>query len=98
MLTLPNSRPYLPNCLYCDINFDIIGKLEDFDEDVTYIAKMQNLTQHLRVLNHVQNSNSKKGDGSREEKMKKYMSQLTPELVRDLYELYKIDFEMFGYN
>lgn len=91
-------RPYLPNCLYCDINFDFIGKLEDFDEDVTYIAKMQNLTQHLRVLNHVQNSNSKKGDGSREEKMKKYMSQLTPELVRDLYELYKIDFEMFGYN
>ena len=142
----PNSRPYLPKCHYCDVDFDVIGKLEDFEEDVAYIAKKTNLTDHFRLLNHVQNKSPEKNDLSGIEKKQviptlgiinsistislgqktslnafsgpgyarnvqnnvqrryylekrdKYMSQLSPELVRDLYDLYKIDFEMFGYD
>ena len=40
----------------------------------------------------------KKKERSRIERRDKYMSQLSPEMVQDLYELYKIDFEMFGYD
>ena len=94
----PYSRPYLPKCHYCDIDFDVIGKLEDFEEDVAYIAEKVNLTEHLRLMNHVQNKNPEKGEESRRERRDKFMSQLNPETVRDLYELYKIDFEMFGYD
>ena len=103
---LLHSRPYLPQCLYCDVDFDVIGKLEEFDDDVAYIAVKRNLTEHLRLLNHVQQpkdqwthkQTQEKGDGSRIEKRDNYMSQLSPEMVQDLYELYKIDFEMFSYN
>lgn len=98
MRMLLHSRPYLPVCLYCDVDFDVIGKLEDFDADVAYIAEKRNLTQHLRLLNHVQHKNTEKGDASRKERRDKYMSKLSWEMVRDLYELYKIDFEMFGYD
>ena len=92
-----NYRPYLPKCNYCDVDFDVIGKLEDFEEDVAYIAEKRNLTEHRGLLNHVQNENPERGEESRRERRDKYMSQLSPEMVRDLYELYKIDFEMFGY-
>ena len=109
------SRPYLPECLYCDIDFDVIGKLEDFHDDVAYIAERRNLTDHLRLLNHVQQPKDQwtqeKGNGSKimfhflsdlrcmhRERREKYMSQLSQEMVQDLYELYKIDFEMFGYD
>ena len=99
---LLHSRPYLPQCLYCDVDFDVIGKLEDFEEDVAYIAEKRNLTEHLRLLNHVQQPkdqwNQEKGERSRKEKRDKYMSQLSPKMVQDLYELYKIDFEMFDYD
>ena len=99
---LLHSRPYLPRCLYCDVDFDVIGKLEDFDEDVAYIAEKRNLTEHLGLLNHVQQPKDQwtkeNGERSRIEKRDKYMSQLSPEMVQDLHEIYKIDFEMFGYG
>ena len=87
-------------CLYCDVDYDVIGKLEDFDEDVAYIAEKQNLTEHLGLLNYVQHKTweKRKKSESKREKRDKYMSQLSQEMVSDLYELYKIDFEMFGYE
>ena len=93
-----NSRPYLPKCHYCDVDFDVIGKIEDFEEDVAYIAKKRNLTDRLGLMNHVQNENPEKNKMSKRERREKYMSQLSLEMVQDLYELYKIDFEMFGYE
>ena len=44
------------------------------------------------------NRGTKKKERSRIERRDKYMSQLSPEVVQDLHELYKIDFEMFGYD
>ena len=91
-------RPYLPVCFYCDIDFDVIGKLEDFEEDVAYIAIKLNVTEQLGVLNYVQHETPGKGKISRKERRDKYMSKLSPKIIQDLYELYKIDFDMFSYN
>ena len=87
-------------CLYCDVDYNVIGKLEDFDEDVAYIAEKQNITEHLGLLKYVQHKTweKRKDAQSKREKRDKYMSQLSQEMVSDLFELYKIDFEMFGYE
>ena len=43
-------RPYNARCMYCDIPYNVIGRVESFDEDVKYILLRQNLT-HLLSLN-----------------------------------------------
>ena len=98
MVNHPNSRPYLPRCSYCDVDFDVIGKLEDFDEDVAYIAKKLNLTEHLGLLKYVQHKTWEEEDNSRRGRREGYISKLSPEMVQDLYELYEIDFNMFAYD
>ena len=37
-------RPYNARCLYCDISYDVIGRIETFDEDFKYILTRKNLT------------------------------------------------------
>ena len=92
------SRPYLPWCLYCDVDYDVIGKLEDFDEDMAYIAEKLNITEKLGLLHHIQHKSPEKAHSSRRNKRDKYMSQLSQKMVRALYKLYEIDFEMFDYK
>ena len=95
---LHHYRPYLPYCLYCDVEYDVIGKLEDFDEDIAYIAMKLNITEQLGLLHYVQHKTPEKGRSSQSEKIDMYMSQLSPKMVQSLYNLYKIDFDMFEYD
>ena len=76
----------------------MIGKLEEFEEDVTYIAIKLNLTEQLGLLNYVQHKTPEKVHSSGKEKRDEYLSQLSPQMVQDLYELYQIDFDMFSYD
>ena len=32
-------RPYYVRCAYCQAHFDVVGKLENFDEDFKYIVE-----------------------------------------------------------
>ena len=57
-----------------------------------------NLTEQLGLLNTIRHKTSGKGDKSRIERRVNYMSKLSAQEVHDLYELYKIDFDMFSYN
>ena len=53
-------RPYNARCSYCDIPYNVIGRLETFDEDLRYLLVKQNLTRliPLKQTNvHVQTSN-----------------------------------------
>ena len=90
-------RPYHSKCLYCEVDYDVIGKLEDYNEDVMYIAVKQNITEHLQRLNVIQNK-SPRTHASQRDRIKKYMSQLSPKMIHQLKKLYKIDFEMFDYT
>ena len=42
-------RPYNARCSYCDIPYNVIGRLETFEEDLRYLLLKQNLT-HLIPL------------------------------------------------
>ena len=84
--------------MYCDVHYDVIGRLEDFNEDVLYISKKQNITEHLQLMSQVENGNQKRRGKSQRQRIEKYMSQLNAEMVKELYKLYQIDFEMFEYN
>lgn len=101
-------RPYYSNCDYCHIKYDVIGHLEDSADDIAYIAIKQNLTTLLPELNKV---NQKTQDdylnshpvvaarlGILHNKAEHYMSQLNIDLKKKIYELYQIDFDLFGYD
>ena len=42
-------RPYNARCLYCDIPYNVIGRVETFEEDVQYILLKQNLTDIISL-------------------------------------------------
>ena len=64
--------------------------------DTMYIALKQNLTTLLPEL--AKANRKTKGKKSSMDRIEYYMSQLNTELRRKLYELYKLDFELFGYD
>ena len=89
-------RPYNNNCHYCYVKYDVIGHLEDSFEDTMYIAMKQNLTTLLPEL--TKTNRKTKGKKSSQDRIEHYMSQLNTNLKRKLYELYQLDFELFGYD
>ena len=90
-------RPFHHRCSYCEVNYDVIGSLEDFNADTEYIIRKMNLTalegQKTYVGNPTRNPGSSQGL-----RIDSYFSNLTVDTKRRIYELYKIGFEMFGYD
>ena len=74
--------------------------MEDFDDDVEYIIRRMNLTALMGQTKYVDNPSSPDPDSrsSRELRIASYFSMLTGDTKRRLYELFKVDFEMFGYD
>ena len=71
--------------------------MEEFDRDFQYIIWKQNLTVLQGQVTEAVN-NSPKNYRSQEERIKLYFSMLMDDVKSRLYNLYKIDFEMFGYS
>ena len=90
-------RPFIHTCGYCHIKFHVIGHLEDSTEDTMYIAMKQNLTTLLPELIK-KNRKTKRTQESSQDRIGHYMSQLNIRQNRKLLELYKNDFELFGYE
>jgi hypothetical protein len=47
----PHWRPLNSKCSYCDIPYDVIGRMETFEEDVRYILLKQSLTHIIPLFN-----------------------------------------------
>ena len=50
-------RPFNGRCLYCDIPYNVIGRMETFEEDVHYIIsknKLTNLFPLNETIKHLQ--------------------------------------------
>ena len=62
-----------------------------------YIAMKQNLTTLLPELIK-KHHKTKRSQASQEDRIRHYMSQLNISHKRKLYELYQLDFELFGYD
>ena len=79
-------KPLWASCPFCSVNFDIIGQMETYDEDAKFI--IENLQLDLEIGEH-KNHGGKKRD---------FYEQIPLDMVEKLYEIYKEDFEMFGYE
>ena len=89
-------RPQFARCLYCDIHYDVIGKMETFGDDVKYIVMKQNLEPFIPIETtgiKTHASEVRPGD-----KAKKYFRQLTSAQILRLFHIYKPDFLLFDYH
>ena len=84
--------PMTLKCWYCDAHYDVVGRMETFSEDVKYII-VKNKLGMLSVDTQVRST----GHSPKEDALK-YFSTLTKHQIRSLYEMYKIDFEIFNYK
>ena len=97
MLCFTIFRPYFHNCRYCDLEYDVVGQLDEYEEDILYMAMRQNLTSKMKELTKATHATTKKNKITNM-KILDYMSKVPHEVREKLFELYKIDFEMFGYE
>ena len=101
------------HCNYCDVRYDIIGRIENLENDLKYIALKNNFTSDLTSLKddlHVHPSGTKRFEKPPENvlkktdeqeklgKTKKYFALLNTTQLDSLYSMYQLDFEMFGYS
>lgn len=83
-------RPIYDLCHPCSINYDIIGKYETLDQDSEFILKQVGETG----ISFPQAPKS----SSTTSKLRKYFDSLQHDIIRQLYNVYIMDFKLFGYN
>ena len=83
-------RQYEKLCHPCVINYDFIGHFETLEEDAPLLLKMAGIDDRASF------PPIHKSTGSDE--VLKYYSQVPPEYITRLGELYRNDFQMFGYE
>ena len=97
-IKIPNVHwnPISDACKYCDIEYDVIGRMETFSDDVRYIIRKNHLEKDLPSSMAAVSENAAKLKTSKV--TAEYFSQLSNDQIKDLHELYRMDFELFGYN
>ena len=78
-------------CAYCTVPYTVIGRLENLEEDLHFIGKITGVETGKGHKN-------KNEDGNTYELAGNYVAQLEKKVVMELFELYRVDFEMFGYT
>ena len=86
-------RPIWASCPFCLIDFDIIGHLEDYEEDERFIVQKLDLDIPMGL-----HRNHAPGEKSKSEKRMDFFSELPKELAQKLFKVYEMDFDMFGYE
>lgn len=88
----PHWKPIFNQNFPCEINFDIIGKLEEASDDIPYVLKSLHI-DHL--VKYAQGKSKKIPEKSL---LASYYSQLSRDLLQKLCAIYKADFVIFGYD
>ena len=90
-------EPYWRACSVCTHLFrpTFILKLETLEEDLaSYVVELGMTQAHLDIPRLTENKNGR----TEEAQVALYYSQLTKEEVWGLYEVYKMDHDLFGYS
>ena len=91
---------YSKKCLHCTVPYDVIGQLETFNEDLKYIVLKLGL-ENILPIEDIEKWQENKSDYKTRNKKKEilqYFSQLTKSKFEELWKIYRLDFEMFGYD
>ena len=89
-------NPYASRCSFCDVDYDLIGHMETWSDDLNFIIRKQGLEKVIALENSSTTHHSTKGNTQR--MTKSYFSKLTKKQGTDLYNMYHMDFEMFNYD
>ena len=87
-------RPQLLACPICTGGFKVIGKLEEMYQDTLYLMQRNNLWDLMDGTLHENPS----GTPNNSIKDHLFWKDIDGTLIKDLYALYKHDFEAFGYD
>lgn len=85
-------RPYVDICKVCSIDWDFIGKTEHFEQDHNYMF------QKLGIVDDVGGPLTGQRNVYGANNFFRYFTGLDRQTLEKLYEFYKIDFELFGYE
>ncbi|KAJ9592409.1 hypothetical protein L9F63_015929, partial [Diploptera punctata] len=85
--------PITQFCTPCQVDFDIIMKFETLQEDQNYLIHEAGLQEFIKP----EWKNPAKGRTT-SELVSSYYSQLTSAQILQLYNIYRYDFELFGYT
>ena len=85
------------SCSYCDAKYNFIQKMETFDEDMEHILKALGLGP-IYESSKKPHSNKRNDGVYSDELTLKYFSQIPHDIIKTLLEIYKYDFEAFGYS
>ena len=83
--------PYFERCVPCHVGYDFLGKLETSDQDFDAMLSVNGLDEFKPRLKHL---NARSESHSAEQLFK----QLERKQIMALYRIYRLDFELFGYN
>ena len=84
--------PYWLHCHVCEMEYDVIGKMDTLEEDMAFIAETSGLASTNISLPWA----NRRAQGQQDSI--NYFRQLDLARTRRLYEIYRPDFEMFGYS
>ena len=99
-ISVPSKHwwPYTDMCKMCETDFDFIGKIETFNEDVRYILDEFSDYEILqRIDSRIKKKVNAKGRHNKNMTLK-YFSQLSRKKVLELYKMYEDDFSIGGYD
>lgn len=82
-------------CLPCTISYDFIGKLENFNEDSSYILKKNLLSEKVKIPSRKE---SRYGNYQTNSYLDQYYSKLPTPALKKLYKNYMGDFAIFNYS
>ena len=88
-------RPYHENCLPCQVRYDFIGHYETLREDISYVLRRIGLNVTLLHLNR---SNRRDPNSPTVRIVAKQMATLSQHEIDKLLDIYRLDFELFGYS
>ncbi|XP_030846602.1 carbohydrate sulfotransferase 11 isoform X3 [Strongylocentrotus purpuratus] len=80
-------------CSPCGINYDIIGKFETMSTDAEFVLESLSLSNAVEFPSSTGSSPTNSSDY-----VIPYYAQLPDDDVMKLYERYRLDFELFGYD
>ncbi|GIY59361.1 carbohydrate sulfotransferase 11 [Caerostris darwini] len=87
-------RPVFDLCFPCHIDYDFIGKYETLEADANYILEKTGVSKYVKFPERTQ---SYKKQPTRDV-MQTYYRNLSTDMHRKLFEIYKEDFTLFEYE
>ena len=85
----PHWKPFTRLCNPCAAHYDFIGKVETIETDTAYL---------MNAYFNLPPSEFPHSNSMPHKSYEYYMNHISPEDKYRLYEIYKWDFELFGYN